>query len=253
VTDLTRVFGKGKDRVVGLDSVSLTVAPGERVGVVGESGSGKSTLIKLMAGLATPTSGDIRFQGTSIVGLSDRQLGFLRSNVQLVFQDPRSSLDPRMKVGDIIAEPLRSPLLRKDPDVPRDIAHRLAEVIDQVGLPRDAQDRYPHEFSGGQRQRIAIARALAPRPQVLIADEPVSALDVSVRAQVLNLINDLVAEMALTLIFISHDLNVVRHVCENIVVMRQGRIVERGSATTIYTNPQEAYTKQLLASVPVLR
>lgn len=253
VTGVTRTYGRGASAVTAVDDVSLVVAPGERLGIVGESGSGKSTLIRMMAGLDRPTAGDIAFEGTSIVGLPDRKLGFLRSNVQMVFQDPRSSLDPRMKVGSIITEPLRSPLLRHDPNVPKDASARLAEVIAAVGLPADSADRYPHEFSGGQRQRIAIARALAPRPEVLIADEPVSALDVSVRAQVLNLLNDLVEEMALTLIFISHDLTVVRHVCENVVVMRHGAIVERGALAEVYSTPQEPYTRQLLSAVPVLR
>lgn len=253
VTRVSRVYGRGDHQARALDEVSLVVDRGERLGVVGESGSGKSTLIRMLAALDRPDVGDVCYEGTSIVGLPEKRLGFLRSSVQLVFQDPRSSLNPRMRVADIITEPLRSPLLRGRPDVPTDHQARLVEVMESVGLdPADAR-RYPHEFSGGQRQRIAIARALAPRPDVLIADEPVSALDVSVRAQVLNLINDLVHQIGLTLVFVSHDLTVVRHVCDNVVVMRSGQVVERGAIADVYEHPAESYTRELLAAVPRLR
>ncbi|MDX6322666.1 MAG: hypothetical protein QOF52_2524, partial [Propionibacteriaceae bacterium] len=252
VRDVTRIFGHGDRRVEGVAGVSLTVHSGERYGVVGESGSGKSTLIRMLAALDRPSSGRIEFQGRSIGELPDARLGFLRSAVQLVFQDPRSSLNPRMKVADIVTEPLRSRLLRGRTDVPTDRSRRLAEVLDAVGLPASAARRYPHEFSGGQRQRIAIARALAPNPQVLIADEPVSALDVSVRAQVLNLLNDLVRDAQLTLIFVSHDLTVVRHVCDTVAVMQAGRIVESGPTAQVYARPQADYTRSLLASIPTL-
>ncbi|MCW2801891.1 MAG: Peptide transporter ATP-binding protein [Propionibacteriaceae bacterium] len=252
VRDVTRIFGHGDRRVEGVAGVSLTVHSGERYGVVGESGSGKSTLIRMLAALDRPSSGRIEFQGRSIGELPDARLGFLRSAVQLVFQDPRSSLNPRMKVADIVTEPLRSRLLRGRTDVPTDRSRRLAEVLDAVGLPASAARRYPHEFSGGQRQRIAIARALAPNPQVLIADEPVSALDVSVRAQVLNLLNDLVRDAQLTLIFVSHDLTVVRHICDTVAVMQAGRIVESGPTAQVYARPQADYTRRLLASIPTL-
>jgi len=249
---VSRTFGRGPGLVRAVDSVSLEVAPGERLGIVGESGSGKSTLTRLLAALDVPTSGQVLFAGQPVSGLPEPRLGFLRSAVQPVFQDPRSSLDPRMRVGDIITEPLRSRLLRGRPDVPTDRAQRLIEVLEAVGLPRSAAARYPHEFSGGQRQRIAIARALAPKPQVLIADEPVSALDVSVRAQVLNLLNDLVRDFSLTLVFVSHDLTVVRLVCDTVAVMRRGRIVEQGPTAQVYGRPQAPYTQALLAAVPRL-
>ncbi|MGI8456533.1 MAG: ATP-binding cassette domain-containing protein [Propionibacteriaceae bacterium] len=252
VVDLRRVFGRGLAAVSALDGVSLGMPTGQRLGIVGESGSGKSTLVRLLTALDRPSSGEVRFEGQPISGLAESQLGFLRSAVQLVFQDPRSSLDPRMTVADIVTEPLRSRLLRGRPDVPTARAARLREVLDAVGLPSGAARRYPHEFSGGQRQRIAIARALAPRPRVLVADEPVSALDVSVRAQVLNLLNDLVRDQGLSLVFVSHDLAVVRHVCDEVVVMRQGRIVEQGLVETLYAHPQQAYTAELLAAVPRL-
>lgn len=252
VDRVTRVYGRGARRVVALDGVSLRVEPGARLGIVGESGSGKSTLVRLMAALDQPTSGEVRFDGRRISGLPDRDLGFLRSRVQLVFQDPRSSLNPRMRVRDIITEPLRSPVIRREiSEVDR--AERLQELMAAVDLPVAMADRYPHEFSGGQRQRIAIARALAPSPDVLIADEPVSALDVSVRAQVLNLLADLVERLGLTLVFVSHDLAVVRHVCSQAVVMQRGRIVESGPTGQLFDAPTEEYTRRLLASVPRFR
>jgi peptide/nickel transport system ATP-binding protein len=250
--ELTRTFGRHALAVRAVDGVSLQVAAGERLGVVGESGSGKSTLVRMLAALETPTSGQVLFDGRPVSGLPESQLGFFRGAVQMVFQDPRSSLNPRMRVGDIVTEPLRSRLLRRAGGEPLDRRRRLAEVLDAVGLPQSAARRYPHEFSGGQRQRIAIARALAPRPSVLIADEPVSALDVSVRAQVLNLLNDLVRDYALTLVFVSHDLTVVRHVCDTVAVMRSGQIVEMGPTSAIYGSPQHPYTQALLAAVPRL-
>lgn len=248
-SSITRVFGRGGVRAV--DDVSLSLAEGQRLGIVGESGSGKSTLIRILAALDRPTAGSVRFAGQEITGLPDRRLGFLRSSVQMVFQDPRGSLNPRMRVGQIVTEPLRSRLLRRE-DVPTDHSARLAQVLTEVGLEPDAANRYPHEFSGGQRQRIAIARALAPRPRVLIADEPVSALDVSVRAQVLNLLADLVSSQGLTLVFVSHDLMVVRHVCDSVAVMRAGRIIEAGPVGEVYAQPAQEYTAALLAAVPRL-
>ncbi|MFN8119183.1 MAG: ABC transporter ATP-binding protein [Micropruina glycogenica] len=251
VTDLVRTFGRG-GHVRALDGVSLQVERGQRLGIVGESGSGKSTLIRLMAALDRPSSGSVRFEGREIAGLRERDLGFLRASVQLVFQDPRSSLNPRMTVGSIVTEPLRSRRVRRSLD-DVDLGQRLREVLDAVDLPPDAAGRYPHEFSGGQRQRIAIARALAPDPEVLIADEPVSALDVSVRAQVLNLLADLVEARGLTLIFVSHDLAVVRHLCDSVVVMRAGRIEEQGSAEQVFNHPRADYTTSLLAAIPRIR
>ena len=250
---LTRTYRTGGRRVQALVDASLTIERGRRVGIVGESGSGKSTLIRLLAALDRPTSGSVWYEGTEITGLPERQLGFLRAGVQMVFQDPRSSLNPRMRVSDIITEPLRSALVRRQLAQHTDHRARLLEVMADVDLPASLADRYPHEFSGGQRQRIAIARALAPRPEVLIADEPVSALDVSVRAQVMNLLNDLVAGHGLTLILVSHDLMVVRHLCDTIVVMQAGRIVEQGSAEQVYNDPRTDYTKALLRAVPRIR
>ena len=249
---LGRVYGRGAQRVVGLDEVDLVVERGARLGIVGESGSGKSTLVRLMAALDQPTTGEVRFDGRPVSGVRERDLGFLRRQVQLVFQDPRSSLNPRMKVRDIITEPLRSRLIRRElADI--DPGARVRELMESVDLPYALADRYPHEFSGGQRQRIAIARALAPRPDVLIADEPVSALDVSVRAQVLNLLADLVDAYGLTLVFVSHDLAVVRHVCSEAVVMQRGRIVERGPTVELFQDPRQEYTRRLLAAVPRFR
>ena len=229
-----------------LRGVSFDVAPGERFGIVGESGCGKSTLLRIIAGLDRATSGTVCVEGTDITGLRDRQLRFLRARVQLVFQDPMSSLDPRMRVRDIVAEPLVAQGKPAD-------RQRVAALLEAVGLRAEAADRYPHQFSGGQRQRISIARALAPQPQILIADEPVSALDVSVRAQVLNLIADLVDEFALTLVFVSHDLSVVGHVCDRVAVMNAGQIVEIGDTAKVYADPQHSYTRTLVAAIPTLR
>lgn len=256
LNDVHRVFRRsgtgGRVKVHALDGITMSVHQGQRLGIVGESGSGKSTLIRVMDAIIPPTSGSVRFQGQEINGASNRELGDLRSSVQLVFQDPRSSLDPRMTVGQIITEPLRSPLLRSRSDVPKDHKARLAEVLRQVELSPDAAAHYPHEFSGGERQRIAIARAIAPKPDVVIADEAVSALDVSVRAHVLNLFADLVEAEGLTLIFVSHDLAVVRHVCDSVIVMNSGTIVESGPIEQVYQHPQNDYTTTLLASIPKL-
>ncbi|MFI6503313.1 ATP-binding cassette domain-containing protein [Nonomuraea typhae] len=247
--DLTRVYRRPRtsltkpgEAVHALKGVSLTVMRGERYGIVGESGSGKSTLLRLLCGLDRPTGGSIRFAGQEIAGRRD--LRFLRDDLQIVFQDPMSSLDPRMKVRDIVAEPLVA--------LGRPIGGRVAELLEEVGLPASAADRYPHQFSGGQRQRIAIARALAPRPKVLVADEPVSALDVSVRGQILNLLADLIDAHGLTLVFVSHDLSVVRHVCESVAVMSEGEIVERGAVDTVWATPAHPYTRTLLQAVPTL-
>ncbi len=252
VHGLTRVYGQGERRLLALDHVDLRVGRGDRLGVVGESGSGKSTLIRLLAALDTPTEGTVDFECQRVTGRPERELGFLRRRVQIVFQDPRASLDPRMKVRRIITEPLRSPLISRELRA-MDADARVDELMDAVGLDPAHADRYPHEFSGGQRQRIAIARALAPWPHVLIADEPVSALDVSVRAQVLNLLNDLVERFGLTMIFVSHDLRVVRHVCSTAIVMQKGRVVEAGPTASLFEAPQADYTKALLAAVPTFR
>jgi peptide/nickel transport system ATP-binding protein len=225
--------------------VSFEVTAGERFGIVGESGCGKSTLLRLLAGLDRPTSGRLVVEGTDIAPLPERRLKFLRDQLQMVFQDPMSSLDPRMRVRDIVAEPL----VAQGDRAPRS---RVTELLRAVGLPETALHRYPHQFSGGQRQRISIARALAPAPDILLADEPVSALDVSVRAQVLNLISDLVDELELTLVFVSHDLSVVRHLCDRVAVMSAGEIVEIGPVDQLWQNPRHPYTQRLLAAVPTM-
>lgn len=228
-----------------LRGVSLDIAPGDRFGIVGESGSGKSTLLRIIAGLDRATSGTVHVDGRDITALPDRRLGFLRQHLQVVFQDPMGSLDPRMRVRDIVAEPLVA-------QGRGDHEGRVVELLEAVGLGRESLDRYPHQFSGGQRQRISIARALAPEPRILVADEPVSALDVSVRAQVLNLIAELVEELDLTLVFVSHDLSVVRHVCDRVAVMHEGQVVEAGTTEQVYDDPQHAYTRTLVNAVPTL-
>ncbi|WP_374213286.1 ATP-binding cassette domain-containing protein [Crossiella sp. SN42] len=252
VRDLRRTYRRGRTSLLrpgaeipALHGMSFDIAAGQRFGVVGESGSGKSTLVRLLAALDRPTGGSIRFQGKEITGLPERRLGFLRRELQLVFQDPMGSLNPRLRVGEIISEPL---VVQGIPGR----AARVAELLAAVGLPADAARGYPHQFSGGQRQRISIARALAPRPSVLIADEPVSALDVSVRAQILNLLDDLVRRFALTLVFVSHDLGVVRHVCDTVAVLRRGELVELGPVEQVYGAPRQEYTRGLIAAAPNL-
>nr|WP_223199273.1 ATP-binding cassette domain-containing protein [Solihabitans fulvus] len=232
--------------VPALRDVSFTIHSGQRFGIVGESGSGKSTLIRLLAALDRPTSGTVTFAGREIHGVPERQLGFLRRDLQVVFQDPTGSLDPRMRVRDIVCEPL---VAHGHPDR----AGRLAELLAAVGLPEDTARSYPHQLSGGQRQRVSIARALAPEPRVLVADEAVSALDVSVRAQILNLLADLVERYSLTLVFVSHDLSVVRHVCDTVAVLHAGELVELGPVDRVYRSPRHDYTRELIAAVPTVR
>jgi ABC-type glutathione transport system ATPase component len=234
---LPRTSLLGRRRVLtAVDDVSFEVHREHTLGIVGESGSGKTTLMKLLLALERPDAGAIFYMGSD-----------LRREVQIVFQDPASALDPRMRVADIILEPLR--VLR----IGGDHEARLRELLDAVGLPLASARHYPHEFSGGQRQRIAIARALAPRPKVLIGDEPVSALDVSVRAQILNLLEDLRVGFSLTLLLVSHDLSVVRHMTDQVLVMQQGRIVERGPTREVFRAPRHPYTRLLLDSIPRLR
>ncbi|CAN5185295.1 ABC transporter ATP-binding protein [soil metagenome] len=246
IQGVNRIYGSRKRQVHALKDIDLEIGRGERFGIVGESGSGKSTLIRMIAGLDHPTSGSITVDGTQVSGKKERQLAFLRTQLQFVFQDPMASLDPRMRVRDIITEPLIG-IRHPDPQ------GRLVELLEAVGLPVDAADRFPHQFSGGQRQRISIARALAPNPSILIADEPVSALDVSVRAQILNLLSDLVATMDFTLIFVSHDLSVVRHLCDRVAVLYRGELVEVDSTEEIYSDRAEPYTKSLIAAVPSIK
>jgi len=246
VQGVSRTFGTRRRRHKALSRVSFAFSAGERLGVVGESGSGKSTLARLIAALDAPDEGDILFQGTSLASLSRAQMRQYRKQVQIVFQDPYGSLDPRMKVGQALHEPLRSLGIECDHGA------RVHELLDRVGLGVHTESSYPHELSGGQRQRVALARALAPHPRVLVADEAVSALDVSVRAQVLNLISELVDELGLSLIFISHDMGVVEHVSTRVLVLYQGELVEDGAVDAVYQSPQHPYTRELLAAVPRL-
>ena len=232
--------------VKAVDGVSLEVRQGEILGIVGESGCGKSTLARAIVQLTPLTSGAIDFEGTDISKLGKRALREMRPRLQMIFQDPYASLNPRMTVYDTLAEPLRVHRI-----VARNaVAARVAELMEQVGLAPRFTRKYPHEFSGGQRQRIAIARALALKPKLIIADEPVSALDVSVQAQVLNLLGELRRHHDLTLILISHDLAVVRHISDRIAVMYSGKIVEAGESEDVFQNPQHPYTQTLLKSIP---
>lgn len=237
---LRREFGRGKRTFAAVDDVSLTIRRGETLGVVGESGSGKTTLGRMLVGLLEPTAGEVRYDGHARVGVHPA--------VQMVFQDPVSSLNPRRSVGESIADPLRA---RGEKDEQR-IRGRVTELLERVGLEGAHYDRYPHEFSGGQRQRVGIARALAADPRVIVCDEPVSALDVTTQAQVVALLGELQRELGLALVFVAHDLAVVRQVSDRVAVMRRGRIVESGPADEVYDNPQDPYTKQLLAAVPSL-
>ncbi|WP_374928405.1 dipeptide ABC transporter ATP-binding protein [Kytococcus sedentarius] len=234
-------------QVVALDGVSLTIEPGERFGIVGESGSGKSTLLRLVAGLESPASGRVEVLGRQVSGVPERKLGWLRESVQMVFQDPRDSLDPRMTVRNVVAEPLVAQGWSGG-----DVDDRVAELLRRVGLEPSMMRRHPHQFSGGQRQRISIARALAPSPRVLLADEPVSALDVSVRGQVLDLIGELVDDLGLTLVFVSHDLSVVRHVCDRVAVMRRGELLEVAPTEELWAAPRTEYTRSLIEAIPRL-
>lgn len=230
-----------------LHLTDLTIDAGESVGIIGESGSGKSTLVRLLLGLDRPTTGRVTVDGRDVdATASARSLHWLRRQTGLVFQDPYASLDPRMTAGRIIAEPLWAL------DIPGDHRARVREVLEQVGLEADMADRHPHEFSGGQRQRIALARAIAHRPRVLVGDEPLSALDVTVRAQVLELIAQLQRDEDLTVIMVSHDIGVVQNLADTVMVMKDGRIVERGPTDAVLQHPAEDYTRRLLAAIPVI-
>ena len=232
--------------VVAVDDVTLEVRRGETLGIVGESGSGKSTLARLMVRLLTPSSGHVSLDGVDIAHLPERRLRAVRHDLQMVFQDPVSSLNPRRTIGETVADPLRARLSGTEAH----LRHRVAELLERVGLDPGDYDRYPHEFSGGMRQRVGIARALAARPRLVVCDEPVSSLDVSTQAQVLDLLSQVRREFDLTLVFISHDLAVVRQICDRVAVMRAGVVVESGAAEVIYARPQHPYTRDLLAAVP---
>ncbi len=250
--DVARAFpvrdalGRSKGAVRAVDGVSLSVPRGSVLAIVGESGCGKSTLGRLALRLIEPDSGAILFEGEDLRSLSPAALRARRRDMQLIFQDPFASLDPRMTVEQAVAEPLRLHGI-----VPRSGERdRVAELLSRVGLRPELARRWPHEFSGGQRQRIAIARALASGPKLIVGDEPVSALDVSVQAQVINLLQDLIRELGLTFVLISHDLGVVRHIADRVAVMYLGRIVEEGPAAEVFGNPKHPYTRALLAAVP---
>jgi oligopeptide transport system ATP-binding protein len=255
VTDLVKHFpiksGLVVDREVGrvraVDGVSLTIDEGETLGLVGESGCGKSTLCRAILQLTAPTSGSVRFAGEELVGRSRRQLRPIRRQIQMIFQDPYASLNPRKRICQIIGEPMEMHGLASG----RDVDKKTQDLLDRVGLQPEHANRYPHEFSGGQRQRIGIARALALQPKLIIADEPVSALDVSVQAQIVNLLKDLQDEIGLSYLFVAHDLGVVRHVSDRVAVMYLGRIVESAFATNLYQHPLHPYSNALLSAVPI--
>jgi peptide/nickel transport system ATP-binding protein len=250
VRDLVKRYKLPRERLLrpapvveALCGVSFTVQAGRSLGIVGESGSGKSTLARLVMALERPSEGSVRLLGRDLNALSHTELRDARRDFQMVFQDPYGSLDPRQRVGRIVAEPLIGV------DAPSTRA-RVAESLDAVGLRATDADKYPHEFSGGQRQRIAIARALITRPKLIVADEPVSALDVSVQAQVLNLLAELQQQFGVTYLFISHDLAVIDHVCDEVAVMHSGRIVEHGTTEQVLQQPAHEYTRALLAAIP---
>lgn len=241
------LFSRQGGTLKAVDGVSFSIAAGETLGLVGESGCGKSTIGRCIVRLCEPTGGYIRLMGTDITCRPQWRLGNLRRNVQMVFQDPADSLNPRMDVRHIIAEPLELQGIGTKQERRR----RVETLLDLVSLPRSAAEKFPHEFSGGQRQRIGIARALATGPKLLILDEPVSSLDVSVASQVLNLLMMLQRELGLAYLFISHDLSVVKHVCDNVAVMYLGKIVEGGPASVVYRNPLHAYTRALISAIPL--
>jgi oligopeptide transport system ATP-binding protein len=240
------VLGRPIHVVRAVDGVSLTIRAGTTFALVGESGSGKSTLGRCILRLDTPTSGTVGFSGRDVFAAHGAELARFRREVQTIFQDPFASLNPRRRIGDAIADgPAIHGAMAKD-----EIRHLVLQLLERVGLRADHADRYPHEFSGGQRQRIAIARALALSPRLIVADEAVSSLDVSVRAQILNLLTDIQTERGLSFLFISHDLGVVRHIADDIAIMQAGKIVEHGPADQIFTSPRHPYTQALLRAVP---
>lgn len=241
------LFSRNKGTVKAVDGVNLTVEEGETLGLVGESGCGKSTLGRAILRLIEPTSGEIFFEGKNLLAMSQRELRDMRRQMQIIFQDPYASLNPRMRVGDIVGEGLEIHKIAKG-KAKRD---RVIELLRQVGLREDHYGRYPHEFSGGQRQRIGIARALGVNPKFIVCDEPVSSLDVSIQAQIINLLQELQEKMHLTYLFISHDLRVVEHISHRVAIMYLGKVVEIAQSETIYRDAKHPYTRALLSSVPI--
>ncbi|HFI0255983.1 TPA: ATP-binding cassette domain-containing protein [Streptococcus suis] len=241
-------FNRVTDHVYAVDGVNIEIEEGKTYGLVGESGSGKSTIGKAIIGLERATSGEIFYEGQNVTNKSRKKKGTFNRDVQMIFQDSLSSFNPKKRILDIIAEPIRN-FDRLSPDEEK---KRVLELLDIIGLNEEALIKYPHEFSGGQRQRIGVARALASNPRLIIADEPVSALDLSVQAQVLNYMKRIQEEYKLSYLFISHDLGVVQHMCDELFIMYRGRFVETGNKKDIYTNPQHIYTKRLLSAIPVI-
>ncbi|HVD86669.1 MAG TPA: ATP-binding cassette domain-containing protein [Solirubrobacterales bacterium] len=235
------------DQVRAVDGVSFSVGRGETLGLVGESGSGKSTACRAVLQLIKPTSGSVRFEGREIAGLGRGQMRPLRREMQMIFQDPYASLNPRKRVGQIVGDPLERQRVASGSDLRK----RVQELLERVGLSSEHYNRFPHEFSGGQRQRIGIARALSLKPKLVICDEPVSALDVSIQAQIVNLLDDLQDEFGLAYLFVAHDIGVVRHISDRIAVMHDGKIVEQGTADQVCEQPKDGYTKKLLSAVPI--